>query len=66
MSRTLVVAPNWIGDALMAQPLLSRLKDAGAKIEVLAPEWVAAVLRRMPEVDHVIAMPYRHGALQLG
>jgi len=50
----------------MAQPLLSRLKDAGAKIEVLAPEWVAAVLRRMPEVDHVIAMPYRHGALQLG
>jgi heptosyltransferase-2 len=66
LSRTLVVAPNWIGDALMAQPLLSRLKDAGAKIEVLAPEWVAAVLRRMPEVDHVIAMPYRHGALQLG
>jgi len=50
----------------MAQPLLSRLKAAGAKIEVLAPEWVAAVLRRMPEVDHVIAMPYRHGALQLG
>ena len=50
----------------MAQPLLSRLKAAGAKIEALAPEWVAAVLRRMPEVDHVIAMPYRHGALQLG
>jgi heptosyltransferase-2 len=66
LSRTLVVAPNWIGDALMAQPLLSRLKGAGAKIEVLAPEWVAPVLRRMPEVDHVIAMPYRHGALQLG
>jgi heptosyltransferase II len=66
LSRTLVVAPNWIGDALMAQPLLSRLKDAGANIEVLAPEWVAAVLRRMPEVDHVIAIPYRHGALQLG
>jgi heptosyltransferase-2 len=66
LSRTLVVAPNWIGDALMAQPLLSRLKDAGTSIDVLAPEWVAPVLRRMPEVDHVIAMPYRHGALQLG
>jgi heptosyltransferase II len=50
----------------MAQPLLSRLKGAGATIEVLAPEWVAPVLRRMAEVDHVIAMPYRHGALQLG
>ena len=50
----------------MAQPLLSRLKAAGAKIDVLAPEWVAPVLRRMREVDEVIAMPYRHGALQLG
>jgi len=50
----------------MAQPLLSRLKQAGAKIDVLAPEWVAPVLRRMREVDEVIAMPYRHGALQLG
>lgn len=50
----------------MAQPLLSRLKAAGAKIDVLAPEWVAPVVRRMPEVDEVIAVPYRHGALQLG
>lgn len=50
----------------MAQPLLSRLKDAGAKIDVLAPEWVAPVVRRMPEVDGVIAVAYRHGALQLG
>jgi heptosyltransferase II len=66
LSRTLVVAPNWIGDALMAQPLLSRLKEAGAKIDALSPEWVAPVLRRMPEVDDVIAMPYRHGSLQLG
>ena len=66
MPRILVVAPNWIGDALMAQPLLSRLKQSGAALEVLAPEWVAPVLRRMPEVDHVIAAPFRHGALQLG
>jgi heptosyltransferase II len=66
LQRILVVAPNWIGDALMAQPLLSRLKQAGATIEVLAPEWVAAVVRRMPEVERVIAAPLRHGALQLG
>jgi heptosyltransferase-2 len=32
---------------------------------VLAPEWVAPVVRRMPEVDDVFAMPFRHGALQL-
>jgi len=62
------VAPNWIGDALMAQPLLIRLraKLPGARIEVLAPPWVAPVARRMAEVDEVIEAGLRHGALQLG
>ena len=49
----------------MAQPLLSRLKRTGAAIEVLAPAWVAPVLRRMPEVSHVITTPFRHGPLEL-
>jgi heptosyltransferase-2 len=66
LSRVLVVAPNWIGDALMAQPLLSRLKHSGAAIDVLAPPWVAPVARRMPEVSEVIPADLRHGALQLG
>ena len=65
MARILVVAPNWIGDALMAQPLFSSLKRAGAHLDVLAPEWVAPVLRRMPEVSDVIPGAFRHGALQL-
>jgi lipopolysaccharide heptosyltransferase II len=67
LPRVLVVAPNWIGDALMAQPLLARLHEQtpGLHIDVLAPEWVAAVMRRMPEVDDVIEVPFRHGALQL-
>ena len=60
--RILVVAPNWIGDALMAQPLLARLRG---EIDVLAPEWVAPVLRRMTEVSNVIATPFVHGPLQL-
>ncbi|HEV2430537.1 MAG TPA: lipopolysaccharide heptosyltransferase II [Burkholderiales bacterium] len=66
MQRVLVIAPNWIGDALMAQPLLVRLKQSGANVHVLAPEWVAPVVRRMPEVSEVIAAPFRHGPLQLG
>jgi heptosyltransferase-2 len=68
MPRILVVAPNWIGDALMAQPLLARLRSRtpGAQVDVLAPEWVAPVARRMAEVDDVIAAPLRHKALQLG
>jgi heptosyltransferase-2 len=66
--RILVVAPNWIGDALMAQPLLARLheKNPGVHIDVLAPEWVAPVARRMPEVREVIVAPFRHGELSLG
>jgi heptosyltransferase II len=68
MPRILVVAPNWIGDALMAQPLLARLhaRQAGLRLEVLAPEWIAPVVRRMREVHEVIAAPLRHGALELG
>src|SRR5690242_21286882 len=52
----------------MAQPLLARLRDKepDLEIDVLAPEWVAPVARRMPEVREVIAAPLRHGALQLG
>jgi heptosyltransferase-2 len=67
LPRVLVVAPNWIGDALMAQPLLARLreKQPGARIDVLAPPWVAPVARRMPEVAEVIEAPLRHGPLQL-
>ena len=61
MPRVLVVAPNWIGDALMAQPLLSRLQE----VDVIAPEWVAPVVRRMPEVRSVISTPLVHGSLQL-
>src|SRR5947208_2389710 len=51
----------------MAQPLLARLREKlpGVEIDLLAPEWVAAVARRMPEVREVIAAPFRHGALQL-
>jgi heptosyltransferase-2 len=67
LPRLLVVAPNWIGDALMAQPLFGRLQDKvqGLRIDVLAPEWVAPVLRRMPEVSEVVATPFVHGPLQL-
>jgi len=67
LPRILVVAPNWIGDALMAQPLLARLheKQPALRIEVLAPPWVAPVARRMAEVREVIEEPLRHGGLQL-
>lgn len=66
-SRILVIAPNWIGDAVMAQPLLQLLKrdHPDDAIDVLAPAWVAPVMRAMVEVDTVLETPFKHGSLQL-
>ena len=63
-----MVAPNWIGDALMAQPLLARLhaRHPSSRIDMVAPPWVAPVARRLPEVEEVIESDLRHGELQLG
>ncbi len=65
--RTLIVAPAWIGDAVLSQPLLARLRERelGGAIDVLAPPWVLPVYRRMAEVADVIALPFGHGALAL-
>lgn len=61
--KILVVAPSWIGDTILAQPLLALLKakHPAARVEVLAPEWSAPLLARMSEVDAVIANPFGHG-----
>jgi lipopolysaccharide heptosyltransferase II len=66
--KILIVAPNWIGDALLAQPLFARLlqKHPGATVAALAPPWTAPVLRRMPEIAEVIDAPFAHGELKLG
>ena len=65
--RILVVAPAWIGDTLLAQPLFARLRSQHAKIviDALAPPWTAPVLGRMPEISEVIEAPFKHGALRL-
>jgi heptosyltransferase-2 len=66
--RTIVISPNWIGDAVMAQPLLRLLRERFPErpIDVLAPPSVAPVWEAMREVDTVMETPFRHGALQLG
>jgi heptosyltransferase-2 len=65
--KILIVAPNWIGDTLLAQPLFARLrqKHPGVLIDALAPGWTAPVLRRMPEIVEVIDAPFGHGKLKL-
>ena len=63
MTRTLVIAPQWIGDAVMTQPLIARLHARGDVISVAALPWVAPVYRAMPQVTEVIELPFSHGRL---
>jgi heptosyltransferase-2 len=62
--RSLVIAPQWIGDAVMTEPLLARLCARGERISVAALPWVAPVYRALPFPVDVIELPFRHGALQ--
>jgi heptosyltransferase-2 len=68
MHRILVIAPNWIGDAVMSQPLLAAIKASypNAAIDVLATPWVAPVYRACSEVAELIEADLRHGQLQWG
>jgi heptosyltransferase-2 len=62
--RSLIIAPQWIGDAVMTEPLLRRLRARGERLSVGALPWVAPVYRAMPQVDEVIEFPFQHGGLQ--
>ncbi len=65
--KALVVAPSWIGDTIMAQPLFARLhaRHPGLQLDALAPRWVAPVLQRMDDIGDVIDNPFGHGQLQI-
>jgi len=63
MTRSLIIAPQWIGDAVMSEPLLARLAARGEQIAVAALPWVAPVYRAMPQVGEVIELPFAHGRL---
>ncbi|MFA7278571.1 MAG: lipopolysaccharide heptosyltransferase II [Sterolibacterium sp.] len=67
LSRILIVAPSWIGDTILAQPLLTRLKQKhpDLAIDVLAPAWCSPLLARMSEVRRVLDNPFAHGEFNL-
>ena len=68
MNRILIIAPNWIGDAVMSQPLLANLKAIypQSQIDVLASPWVAPIYRACAEVHQVIEARLEHKQLQCG
>ncbi len=66
MYKILIVAPSWVGDAMLMQPMLARLKQrhTQCQIDVFAPPWTAGLLHALPEVDNIITNPFPHGSLQ--
>ncbi len=63
MTRSLVIAPQWIGDAVMSEPLLARLAARDEQLTVAALPWVAPVYRATPQVGAVIELPFARGRL---
>ena len=69
MTRSaLVVAPAWVGDTILAQPMIELIRrgEPGLAIDVLAPPWTAGLAARLPGIRDVIEAPFRHGQLGLG
>ena len=66
MHRILIIAPNWIGDAVMSQPLLANLHAhfPHYQIDVIASAWVAPIYRACMEVNEVFEVAFQHGQLQ--
>ena len=64
--RILIVAPSWVGDTVMAQPMFRLLHErhANLTLDVLAPPFTLPLLKRMPEVRHSIVARFGHGELK--
>ena len=56
--RILIRGSNWLGDAVISIPAVRAIKRGrpDAHVTMLVPKKIAAVWRRVPEVDEVIAL----------
>ncbi len=65
--KSLIIAPQWIGDAVMTEPLLRRLGERGESLTVFAVPWVAPIYRAMkhiPGLKTIVDVPFKHGGLE--
>jgi len=65
--RILIVAPSWVGDAILSEPLIAVLREPleEAGVDVLAPPWCAPIYQRMRGIRNVIENPVGHRELGL-
>jgi len=59
MKRLVILAPNWLGDAVMALPAIADVRRAsrGASITVAARPAIAPLFQLVPEVNDTIVLP---------
>jgi heptosyltransferase II len=62
---SLVIAPQWIGDAVMTEPLIRRLQARGERVTVAALPHISPIYQAMDSVSHCIDLPFAHGRLDL-
>ncbi len=55
-NKILVYSPNWIGDAIMAVPMVRTAKQVfpDASLTMLCKKWVADVYRFLPEINDIL------------
>src|SRR5258706_2467147 len=65
--RILIIAPSWVGDAILSEPLVAVLREPFEEpiVDVLAPPWSAPVYARGRGIGRVIESPLRHKELGL-
>jgi heptosyltransferase II len=65
--RILVVAPSWVGDAILSEPLIALLREPYTEpiVDVLAPPWCAPAYARMRGIRQIIDNPFEHGRFDL-
>jgi heptosyltransferase II len=62
----LVIAPQWVGDAILSLPLIRQLASEYRRVDVLAVPAVQAVYQLCPDVRTVRVEGFQHGKLQFG
>jgi heptosyltransferase-2 len=67
VERILIVAPSWVGDAILTEPLVALLRDPYEDpiVDVLVPPWCAPVYARMRGIRRIVENPVGHGELAL-
>lgn len=65
--RILIVAPSWVGDAILSEPLVALLRDPYEDpiVDVLVTPWCAPVYARMRGIRRIIETPFAHGKLDI-